>query len=176
MAKKWYVLHTYASQEAKVRESLQYRIIEDSLEDSFGQILLPTRETMTIKNGKRSSQVKKFFPSYLIIEMDMNDLTNHFVLEQPGVTNFIGVGNKPQAIRPNEVERLLGQVDPEKQASTSEAPFQVGESVKIKEGPFKEFDGTVDEVSVEKGNLKVMVSVFGRLTPVELDFLQVEPI
>jgi transcription termination/antitermination protein NusG len=175
MAKKWYVVHTLSGHEARVKSHLEHVIESEDMKEQFGQILLPTQEVLTIKKGKRVTQTKKFFPSYLVIEMEDNAQTLHLVTSTPGVTNFIG-GKKPQPLKASEVDRIIGQIDPQKRKQESEIPFIIGDAVKIKDGPFRDFDGTVDEISVEKGKLKVMVSVFGRLTPVELDFLQVIPL
>jgi len=175
MAKKWYVVHTLSGQEGKVKEQLEHQIKVEGLEEQFGQVLNPTQEVMSIKKGKKVTQTRKFYPSYLIVEVDLTRESMHLVQSIPGITNFVG-GQKPQPIRPEEAERIIGQADPEKRKQSSEVPFIVGDSVKIKDGPFRDFDGTVDEISVEKGKIKVMVSVFGRLTPVELDFLQVQPL
>lgn len=175
MAKKWYVVHTLSGQEGKVKEQLEHQIAVEKLGDYFGQILLPTQEVLSIKKGKKVTHTKKFFPSYLIIEMELARETTHLVTDIPGVTNFVG-GRNPQSLSEPEVVRILGQADPEKRKQASDVPFIIGDSVKIKDGPFHDFDGTVDEISIEKGKIKVMVSVFGRLTPVELDFLQVIPL
>jgi transcription termination/antitermination protein NusG len=175
MAKKWFVIHTLSGQEGRVKEHIEHQIKSDHLEEIMGRILLPTQEVMAIKKGKKVTSIKKFFPSYLIVEMDLTRETMHLVQSTPGVTNFVG-GRTPLPLRADEVERVLGQADPQKRKKSSDIPFIIGDSVKIKDGPFKDFDGTVDEISVEKGKVKVMVSVFGRLTPVELDFLQVNPL
>ncbi len=175
MAKKWYVVHTLSGQESRVKENIEHQVKSDKLEELVGRILLPTQEVMAIKKGKKVTSTRKFFPSYLIVEMDLTRETMHLVQSTPGVTNFVG-GRTPLPLKADEVERVLGQADPQKRKHSSDIPFIVGDSVKIKDGPFKDFDGTVDEISTEKGKLKVMVSVFGRLTPVELDFLQVNPL
>ncbi len=174
MAKKWYVVHTYSGQEARVKSHLEMMIEKESWEHYFGKILMPTKEVVSVTKGKKISRDRKYFPSYVIVEMDMNKETMHFVTDIPGVTHFVGVG-KPQPLRGDEVERILGQTSNEVQeTSEMEIPYLVGDSVKIKDGPFKDFDGIVEEVNPEKGKIKVMVSVFGRSTPVELDFMQID--
>ncbi|MFC1584723.1 transcription termination/antitermination protein NusG [Fibrobacterota bacterium] len=174
MTKKWYVVHTYSGQEAKVKSHLEMTVEKSELSPYFGEILMPTREVVTVTKGKKISRDRKNFPSYIIVEMEMNKETMHYVTDIPGVTHFVGVG-KPQPLRKAEVERILGSTGPEIQESGElDIPYMSGDSVRIKDGPFKDFDGVVEEVNPEKGKIKVLVSVFGRSTPVELDFIQVE--
>jgi transcriptional antiterminator NusG len=172
--KKWYVVHTYSGQEGKVKAHIETSIEKSGMAKYFGNVLMPTREVVTVSKGKKISRDRKNFPSYVIVEMEMNKETMHFVTDIPGVTHFVGVG-KPQPLRPSEVERILGSYDKEVQETKEvDIPFLSGDSVRIKDGPFKDFDGLVEEVNPEKGKIKVFVSVFGRSTPVELDFVQVE--
>lgn len=175
--KKWYVVHTYSGQEGKVKAHLEAVIQKNALEEKFGTILLPMKEVTTVQKGKKQTRDRKFYPSYLIVEMEMDKDTMHYVTDIPGVTHFVGVG-KPQPLRKSEVDRLLGQSAPEapESAGVVEIPFISGDKVRIKDGPFKDFDGVVEEINPEKGKLKVMVSVFGRSTPVELDFTQVDAV
>ena len=174
MSRKWYVVHTYSGQESKVKAHIEMGIEKAEMQPYFGEILMPTREVVTVTKGKKTSRDRKFFPSYIIVEMEMTKETQVFITEIPGVTHFVGVG-KPQALRPAEVTRILGQTSPEVQETGEiEIPYQSGDTVKIKDGPFKDFDGTIEDVNPEKGKVKVLVSVFGRSTPVELDFVQVE--
>ncbi len=175
MKMRWYVVHTYSGQESKVKAHLEMAIQRSELDEYFGQILMPTREVVTITKGKKISRDRKNFPSYVIIEMVVNKETIHFVTDIPGVTHFVGVG-KPQPLRAAEVDRILGTSESAEvqELGEIEVPYQSGDSVRIKDGPFKDFDGTVEEVNAEKGKVKVLVSVFGRSTPVELDFAQVE--
>jgi transcriptional antiterminator NusG len=128
-----------------------------------------------VKNGKKIKTTRKFFPSYVLVEMELNRETSHFVRNINGVTGFVG-GKEPSALREDEVRRILGQTENVAHETISEIPYVVGDTVKIKEGPFKDFDGVVDEIHPEKGKIKVMVSVFGRSTPVEVDYAHVEPI
>ena len=172
---KWYVVHTYSGQENSVKKHLEMMIEREEISEYFGDILVPTQEVVSMSRGKKVTRNRKFFPSYIIVNMEMNKDTMHYVTDIPGVTHFVGNNNKPQAIRKSEVDRLLGQVNPEeKDNEVMEIPFVVGESVRIKEGPFKDFDGTIEEIYPDKGKLKVMVSVFGRSAPVELGFMQVD--
>ena len=154
MAKQWYVVHTYSGFERKVAESLQSRIQAFGVEEEFGQILVPTEDVVEMKGGKRVTSSKMTFPGYLLVEMEMSDRAWHIVKNTPRVTGFVGSGTKPSPL--SQQER--------------------GESVKIIDGPFSNFTGTVDDLNEDRNTLKVMVTIFGRQTPVELDFLQVEKI
>ena len=175
MAMRWYVVHTYSGQEAKVFQYLSELIEAGEFTDQIGQVLMPTQDVVQVKNGKKMKTTRKFFPSYVLVEMELTKETMHFVRNCTGVTGFIG-GNKPQPLRDEEVRRILGQTEKVSRQQVSEVPFEIGDAVKIKEGPFKDFDGVVDEIHPEKGKIKVMVSVFGRSTPVEVDFMHVTPI
>ncbi len=171
---KWYVVHTYSGHENKVRENIIKMISTSSIENQFGKLIVPTEEVAEMKKGKKTITTRKFFPSYILIEMHMTDESWHLVNSIPGVTSFVGTGRTPQPLSRQEVERILGRMDREKQTITPEIPFTLGEHIRIKDGPFSDFTGVIDEVNAEKGKLKVLVSIFGRETPVELDFLQVE--
>ncbi|HMD69680.1 MAG TPA: transcription termination/antitermination protein NusG [Chitinivibrionales bacterium] len=175
MAKRWYAVHTYSGQEARVQEYITDLIAAGEMKDLIGQVLMPTHDVVHIKNGKKIKTTRKFFPSYIIVEMELNKETSHFIRNINGVTGFVG-GKKPQPLREEEVNRILGQTEKSTRQQISEVPFEIGDAVKIKEGPFKDFDGVVDEIHPEKGKIKVMVSVFGRSTPVEVDFMHVNPI
>jgi transcriptional antiterminator NusG len=175
MAKRWYAVHTYSGQEAKVMEYIIDLIAAGEMKDLIGQVLMPTHDVVHIKNGKKIKTTRKFFPSYILVEMDLTKETSHFIRNINGVTGFVG-GKKPQPLREEEVNRILGQTEKSTRQQVSEVPFEIGDAVKIKEGPFKDFDGVVDEIHPEKGKIKVMVSVFGRSTPVEVDFMHVNPI
>jgi transcription termination/antitermination protein NusG len=175
MAKRWYVVHTYTSQEAKVMTYIQDIVASGEMGEQIGQVLMPTQDVVQVKNGKKVKTTRKFFPSYILVEMELTKETTHFIRNINGVTGFVG-GNTPQALRKDEVRRILGQQEESPIETVSEVPFQIGETVKIKEGPFKDFDGLVDEIHPEKQKVKVMVSVFGRQTPVEVDFGHVDTI
>jgi transcriptional antiterminator NusG len=147
------------------------------MEDRFGRILVPTQTVTEMKNGKKTQSTRKFFPSYIIIEMEMSDETWHIVRDCPGVSRFVGTSaSRPDPLRQAEVERLLDQIEGTKGKAVPEVPFHEGEHVKVVDGPFSDFTGVVEEVNPERGKLKVMVSIFGRATPVELDFLQVQAV
>jgi transcriptional antiterminator NusG len=172
---KWYVVHTFSGQEISVQKHIEMMIEREGLQSMINQVLVPTQEVVTVTGGKKVSRTRKFFPSYIIIEMDLNKDTMHYITDIPGVTHFVGANGKAQTLKKAEVDRLLGNNGPEEELNSMvEIPYSIGESVRIKDGPFKDFDGTVEEINTEKGKLKVMVSVFGRSTPVELGFTQVE--
>ncbi len=173
MAKKWYVAHTYSGHENKAKQYLNAAADAEGLAELFGDILVPTEEIVEMKQGKRHTSVKKFLPSYILIEMELNKQTQHLVTSTPGITNFVGASGKPVALRESEVKRVMAQIDRSKNREVLDIPYKVGEAVKVIDGPFADFSGTVSEVNVEKRKLKVMVSIFGRPTPVELDYLQV---
>lgn len=175
MAARWYVVHTYSGQETKVFTYLSELIEAGDLGEQLKQVLMPTQDVVQVKNGKKTKTTRKFFPSYVLVEMELTKDTMHAVQDAAGVTGFVG-GKKPQPLREEEVRRILGQTEKSSRQQISEVPFEIGDAVKIKEGPFKDFDGVVDEIHPEKGKIKVMVSVFGRSTPVEVDFLHVTPI
>ena len=172
--KRWYVVHTYSGHENKVKDNIQKMINTSGIQAHFGQIIVPTEEVAEMKKGKKTVSTRKFFPSYILIEMHMSDEARHLVSDIPGVTSFVGTTSGPQPLSVAEVERILGRMDKEKQTMIPEIPFTLGEQIRIKDGPFSDFTGVIDEINAERGKLKVLVSIFGRETPVELDFLQVE--
>jgi transcriptional antiterminator NusG len=174
MALKWYVVHTYAGHEQKAKKYLESAIENAGLTDKFGQILVPTEQVTEMRQGKRSTSTKKFLPSYILVEMDLDKVTQNLVISTSGITNFVGAGGRPTPLKEEEVRRIAGQIDSSREEEASDVPFQAGDPVKVNDGPFADFSGTVSEVNLERRKLKVMVSIFGRPTPVELDFLQVE--
>jgi transcription termination/antitermination protein NusG len=176
MEKRWYVVHTYSGHENKVKTNLERTIKNAGAEEKFGQILVATEDFAEMKDGKRVISRRKTFPSYVLVEMALDEETRSLVANVPGVTRFIGSGQDPIALTLPEVQRILGQMDTSKPKEPMEVPYKVGEHVKVVDGPFTDFTGVVDEVNPERGKLKVMVSIFGRATPVELDFLQVKPL
>ncbi|MDP6419646.1 MAG: transcription termination/antitermination protein NusG [Candidatus Krumholzibacteria bacterium] len=176
---KWYVVHTYSGHENKVRTNLLRRVLLEDMEDRIGRILVPTEEVTEMKMGKKTTSTKKYFPGYILVEMEMGDQAFHLVTDISGVTGFVGQdprdsSRRPTPLRPPEVNRVLGRIERPQEHTTTEIPYSVGDHVKVIDGPFSEFNGVVDEVNRERGTLKVMVSIFGRETPVQLDFLQVE--
>lgn len=174
MAKKWFVAHTYSGHENKAKKYLLSSAEAEGMDEMFGEVLVPMEEIVEMKQGKRHTSVKKFLPSYIIIEMELTKETQYLVTSTPGITNFVGASGRPQALREIEVKRILAQIDRSQNRESLDIPYRVGEAVKIVDGPFSDFAGTVSEVNSEKRNLKVMVSIFGRPTPVELDYLQVK--
>ena len=172
---KWYVVHANTGHENKVKRNIEQSIrAAEGMEDYFGDVLVVTQEVTEMRNGKRVTSKRKFFPSYILVEMMLNDETLHFMNNIPGVTRFVGSGNKPTALGDEEVDRILGRMRRSEDKTVQEIPFQVGDAVEVMDGPFSDFSGIVNEVNPDKGKLKVMVSIFGRETPVELDFLQVK--
>lgn len=171
--KKWFVIHTYSGHEAKVKRALEQLIQTHGLTERVEQILIPTRGVPKLKGGKRKTVSKHLYPSYLLILMDLNDETMHLLGQTPGVMSVLGSKLKPQELSDDEVDRILAQIEGGKEKVPTEIPFHKGESVKIVDGPFSTFAGIVEEVYPERGKVRVMVAIFGRATPVELDFLQV---
>lgn len=174
MPLRWYVAHTYSGHEQKAKTYLESAVINAGLQERFGKIVIPTEQVTEMKQGKRATSTKKFLPSYILIEMDLDKVTQNLVVSTPGITNFVGAGGKPQPLKEEEVTRIAGQIDRSRTEEVAEIPFQAGDPVKVIDGPFADFSGTVSEVNMERRKIKVMVSIFGRPTPVELDFLQVE--
>ncbi len=168
---KWYVVHTYSGHENKVATNLKQRIETMKLENAIFDIVVPTRNIVTVKHGKKEEQKEKIFPGYILVKMVLNDESWLAVRTTQGVTAFVGTGNKPTPISETEVATIIKFMAQE--APTYKATFSVGEAVKIVDGPFSDFLGTIDSIDEAKGKLKVLVSIFGRETPVELDFLQV---
>jgi len=175
---KWFVIHANTGHENKVKRNIDTAIKTQHMEDFFGEVLVATQEITEMKNGKRSTVKRKFFPSYILVEMIMDKETQHFINSIPGVTRFIGgTVQKPQPITREEVDRILGRISaPDEVRETLEIPYEVGDGVQVIDGPFTEWTGVINEINPDKGKLKVMISIFGSETPVELDFLQVKPI
>jgi transcriptional antiterminator NusG len=172
--RKWFIIHTYSGFEQKVAESLRTRSEAFGFADKIGQILIPTEEVVELRNGKKVTSKRMIYPGYVLVEMEMNDELWHAVKNTPRVTGFVGGGNSPVPLSADEVNQILYR-----QASSAERPrpkmtFEKNDPVRIVDGPFANFAGKVDEVNPERGTLRVMVTIFGRATPVELEFLQVE--
>jgi transcriptional antiterminator NusG len=175
---RWFVLHANTGHENKVKRNIEMAIKSNHMERHFGEVLVATQEVTEMKNGKRSTVKRKFFPSYILIEMEMTKETFHFINSIPGVTRFVGGTElRPEPIGRDEVDRILGRMSkvPEAKA-VLEIPYEVGESVQVVDGPFTDWIGVINEINHDKGKLKVMISIFGSETPVELDFLQVKAI
>lgn len=171
---KWYVVHTYSGHENKVKSYIEAAKENVDVGDKIGRVIVPTEEVVEMKDGRKTTSLKKFLPSYLLVELDMDKESLYFVTSVPGVTSFVGPGRRPQPLREEEVNRILGQIERRPVEETSDVLYQVGDRVKVIDGPFSDFIGLVDDINPEKSKIKVMVSIFGRNTPVELDVLQVE--
>ncbi len=176
MAKDWYVVHTYSGFEKFVAESIRQRSYELNIQDQIGKIIIPTEGIVEIKDGRKVVSTKRSYPGYILVEMEMTDENWHIIRETPKVTGFVGSGKRPTPLNKEEVSQIVEHME-----STSEKPkpkhsFEKGEAVRIIDGPFFNFSGIVEEVNQERNTLKVLVTIFGRSTPVELEFLQVEKI
>jgi transcriptional antiterminator NusG len=169
---RWYVIHSYSGYENKVKKNLENRIASMGMQERIFQVVVPTEEQVELKGGQRRTTERRIFPGYLLVEMKMDDESWYVVRNTPGVTGFVGMGNKPTPLGPTEVDRILRRMEAE--APTIKVNFREGDSVQITDGPFANFHGTVEAIDREKGKVRVMVSFFGRETPIELDFLQVE--
>ena len=173
--KRWYVVHAYSGMEKSVRKALVERIARSGMQDQFGEILVPTEEVVEVKNGQKAVTERRFFPGYVLVEMDMTDESWHLVKNTSKVTGFVGgKANRPTPISEKEVQKIMAQMQEGVEKPRPKTLFEVGEMVRVKEGPFTDFNGNVEEVNYEKSRLRVSVTIFGRATPVELEFGQVE--
>jgi transcription termination/antitermination protein NusG len=173
---KWFVVHTYSGYENKAKKSLEEKIRLEGLQEQFGEILIPMEQVVEMVKGERKTSKRKFFPGYILVQMEMNDRTWHLVKNTPKVTGFVGAAHnqQPPPISDAEVQRLTTQISEGTLKPKPKVQFEDGDTVRVIDGPFANFNGTVEEVNPDKGRLKVLVSIFGRATPVELDFMQVE--
>ena len=176
MAKRWYVLHVYSGFENKVAEAIKEKANKQGIGDKVEEIMVPTEEVVEIKRGQKVNTERKFFPGYVLAKLDLDDEVWHLVKNTPKVTGFLGAGNKPSPVTEKEAERLIKQIKEGVERPRSSITFDIGEEVKVAEGPFASFNGVVEEVDEDKGRLKVSVSIFGRATPVDLEFSQVEKV
>jgi transcription termination/antitermination protein NusG len=175
MTKRWYVVHAYSGQEKSIQAALIDRIKRSGMQDKFGDVLVPTEEVVEMKGGQKALSERRFFPGYILVQMEMTDETWHLVKSTPKVTGFIGgSAMKPTPVPDREVESILNQVKEGVEKPRPKVLFEVGENVRVTEGPFADFNGNVEEVNYDKSKLRVSVLIFGRATPVELDFGQVE--
>jgi len=174
--KSWYIIHTYSGFEKKVAETLKSRIQAAGLSNQFGEIMVPTEDVIEMRGGKKVVTPKLFYPGYVLVEMGMNDDTWHLVRSTPRVTGFVGSSQKPSPLTNEEVDRIVHKVEVAAEHPKPKLKFDKSENVKITDGPFKDFTGVVDEINDDRSTLRVMVTIFGRSTPVELDFAQVEKI
>ncbi|MBW2109553.1 MAG: transcription termination/antitermination protein NusG [Deltaproteobacteria bacterium] len=173
MALKWYVVHTYSGYENKVKASLEEAIASSGQKDKFGEILIPTEQVVELVKGKRKTSSRKFYPGYILVQMELDEQTWHTVKDTPKVTGFLGGRDTPSPLSDEEAERIMNQVEAGKEKPQPKYLFETGDDVRVIDGPFTNFTGTVEEVKPEKGKVRVLVSIFGRPTPVELEFVQV---
>ena len=172
--KHWYIIHTQTGQELKVKSALDGKVQQGLAGGQVGTVLVPTEKVTEVRGGKKRISERKFFPGYLLVEMEMTDESWHLVRTTQGVTGFIGAGRRPVSLSEDEVAEILRQTEERKDKPTPRVTFQKGEGVRVIEGPFTNFSGVIEEVNTARGKLKVLVSIFGRQTPVELEFWQVE--
>jgi transcriptional antiterminator NusG len=174
MTHKWYVVHTYSGFEQKAKKALEDKIHTAKMEDQFSDILVPSENVVEMKKGVKKTTSRKFFPGYILVKMELNDYSWHLVKSIPKITGFVGSSKNPPSIPNEEVERITTQISEGTLKPKPKVSFEKGESIRVVDGPFTNFNGIVDEVKPDKGKVKVLVSIFGRSTPVELDFMQLE--
>jgi transcription termination/antitermination protein NusG len=175
MSMRWYVVHAYSGMEKSVMRALQERVERAGMQDRFGKIMVPTEEVIEIKNGQKAITERRFYPGYVLVEMDLTDETWHLVKNTNKVTGFVGgKANRPTPISEKEVEKIMAQMVEGVEKPKPKVLFEVGELVRVKEGPFTDFNGSVEEVNYERNKVRVSVTIFGRATAVEMDFAQVE--
>lgn len=174
MTKRWYIVHAYSNFEKKVAESIREKAESNGLEDLFEEILVPTEKVVEVRRGRKVDAERKFFPGYVLVKMDMTDEAYHLIKNTPRVTGFLGSDNRPMPISESEAQRILHQVQEGVDRPKPSISFEVGEQVRVSDGPFASFNGLVEEVDEERARVKVAVSIFGRATPVELEYAQVE--
>lgn len=176
MAMHWYVVHTYSGYEQKAKKALEERVRQHNMEQFFGDVLVPQENVVEVKKGVKKTTKRQFFPGYILVRMDLNETTWHIVKGTPKVTGFVGGSLNPPIVPDEEVERITSQIEEGTLTPKPKVEFEKGENVRVVSGPFSTFTGMVDEVYEGKGKLRVMVSIFGRSTPIELDFTQVEKV
>ncbi len=176
MAMNWYVVHTYSGYETKARQALEERIKSQKMAEFFEEVMIPSEDVVEMKKGVKKTSKRQFFPGYMLVKMDLNEKTWHLVKGTPKVTGFVGGSMNPPVVPENEVRRITKQIEEGTLKPKPKVEFEKGEEVRVTSGPFSTFSGLVDEVMADKGKLRVMVSIFGRSTPIELDFTQVEKI
>lgn len=176
MAKHWYVIHTQTGYEDRVKQALESKIKAGLAKDAISQVLVPIEQVSEIKAGKKRISQRKFFPGYILVEMELTDQTWYLIKSISGVTGFVGAGSRPLPLKVDEIDTILRQAKEAKEKPTPKVVFEKGENVRVTDGPFTNFNGTVDEANLAKGRLKVMISIFGRATPVDLETWQVEKV
>lgn len=174
--KNWYIVHTQTGLEDKVKTVLERRIPQEGFQEQIEKVVIPTEQISEVRSGKKRVSERRFFPGYVLVEMEMTETTYSFVRKIPGVTGFLGAGKKPIPLSPTEVDGILKRTEETKHKPSPKTIFEKGEQIRVKEGPFMNFNGSIDEVYPDKGKLKVNISIFGRSTPVELEYWQVEKI
>ena len=176
MAKRWYIVHAYSNFEKKVADSIREKAAATGLSHLFEDILVPTEKVVEMRRGRKVDSERKFFPGYVLVRMDLTDEAYHLIKNTPKVTGFLGTDNKPMAIPDREAERIMAQVQEGVERPKPSISFEIGERIHVADGPFASFEGNVEEVDEERARLKVAVSIFGRPTPVELEYAQVEKV
>jgi len=174
MTHKWYIVHAYSNFENKVADAIQHAAADKGLEDYFEEFFVPTEEVVEVRRGRRINTEKRFFPGYVLVKMVMNDDTYHLIKDTPKVTGFLGSGTRPLPVSQKEVDRIRGVMEDGAERPRPTITFEIGENVRVTDGPFASFSGIVEDVDEDNARLKVAVSIFGRATPVELEFFQVE--
>ena len=173
---KWYIVHAYSNFEKKVKESILEQARAQGLEDQFSEVLVPTEDVVEIRRGRKVNTERKFFPGYVLVKMDLTDEAYHLIKNTPKVTGFLGSGSKPMPVSEREVARIIGAIEEGVERPKPTIQFEIGEQVRVTDGPFASFNGSVEQVDEERARLRVTVSIFGRATPVELEYAQVEKI
>ena len=173
---KWYIVHAYSNFEKKVAESIKEQARTQGLEENFSDILVPTEDVVEIRRGRKVNSERKFFPGYVLVKMEMTDEAYHLIKNTPKVTGFLGSGNKPMPVSEKEVQRIVGAIEEGVERPKPTIMFEIGEQVRVTDGPFASFNGSVEDVDEDRARLKVTVSIFGRATPVELEYSQVEKV
>jgi transcription termination/antitermination protein NusG len=171
---KWYIVHAYSNFEKKVAESIKEQARAQGLEDAFSEILVPTEDVVEIRRGRKVNSERKYFPGYVLVKMDLTDEAYHLVKNTPKVTGFLGSGSKPMPVSEREVARIIGAIEEGVERPKPTITFEIGEQVRVTDGPFASFNGSVEQVDEDRARLRVTVSIFGRATPVELEYNQVE--
>jgi len=171
---KWYIVHAYSNFEKKVAESIKEQAHAQGLDEAFSEILVPTEDVVEIRRGRKVNSERKYFPGYVLVKMDMTDEAYHLVKNTPKVTGFLGSGSKPMPVSEREVARIIGAIEEGVERPKPTITFEIGEQVRVTDGPFASFNGAVEQVDEERARLRVTVSIFGRATPVELEYGQVE--
>ncbi|HAD26946.1 MAG TPA: transcription termination/antitermination protein NusG [Alphaproteobacteria bacterium] len=176
MAKQWYIVHAYSNFEKKVAESIKEQAAAQGMQDKFEEVLVPVEEVVEMRRGRKVQSERKFFPGYVLVKMDLDDETYHLIKNTPKVTGFLGSGTRPMPVKEAEVARIMSQVQEGVDRPKPTITFEIGEQVRVCDGPFASFNGLVEEVDEERARVKVAVSIFGRATPVELEYGQVEKV